>query len=264
MLALVQWWNLPFTIPFALAVVYLLLASFGVVGAGDDASAEAGAEAGAAADGPDGADGGDAAGAETAAEAEHGHDPLVYHAEAETAALGGAGPDGSGREPSPAARLLDFFGLGRIPLTVVLQLFFLVWGFSGWAATTILAPILGEPLLFFWPSLLVAGLAAVAVTRLFARPLARWLPGTESYSVSKTQLVGQLGTVVFPVGATSGTVHLRDRRGNLHQIVCRTADGSTVLNKGAEVIVVSYDAAADRYVVVPSDLPPLPWAVQRT
>ena len=241
MSSLVEWWSLPFTIPFALGVLYLLLTTTGLMQS-DDGDAEAADVAG--------GDAGDAGG-----------EPVDPAGDIDETSGGGT-------------RVLDLLGLGRVPLSLVIQLFLLVWGFSGWAAVSVLAPLIGEPLLFVWPALLIAAVTATAITIGLARPLARWLPSTESHSVAKRQLAGRLGIAVLPVSATGGLVQVRDGHGNVHQIACHVAlvDGSASGNgrdsgngrngsgprtipKGAEVIVVSYDETTGRYAVVESDLP---------
>ena len=231
---LIEWWNLPFTLPFALALIYLVLTASGMVDTGQ------------AEDGADGADGADHA------DGTHDADD----------ADGADAPEPSG---GSGARLLGLLGVGRVPLAIVIQVFFLVWGFAGWAATTLLRPLIGEPLVFFWPALLIAAVCATFATSALARPLARWLPSTESHAPTKHELAGKIGTVVFPVTAEAGTVHVRDERGNVHQIACRLEPdhdgahpGGGVVPKEAEVIVVSYDDSTGRYFVVPSDLPALP------
>ena len=238
---LIAWWNLPFTLPFALAIVYLVLTASGLVDLGSS-------------------DAGDAADTDSAADVSSD----ISDADADTAPDKADAPEPSG---GPAARALGLLGVGRVPLAIVIQVFLLVWGFSGWAATTILQPLLHEPLLFFWPALLIAAVCAVFATATLARPLARWLPSTESHAATKHDLTGRIGTVVLPVGTAAGTVHVRDDRGNLHQIACHvesaphngvSGSGAPTIPKGAEVIVVSYDEATGRYLVVPSDLPTMP------
>jgi membrane protein implicated in regulation of membrane protease activity len=242
---LVEWWNLPFTLPFALAVLYLLLTITGIAGTGDGHDADGASDAT-----------GDAS-ADGAGEADAGE-------------MGDAGDGGDG-EGGAVGHVLELLGLGRVPLAIAIQLFLFVWGFAGWAATSVLAPALREPLVFFWPALLIAAAAAFGATVLLARPLARLLPSSESHGVAKRELTGRIGTVVLPVSDSGGLAHVRDSRGNVHQIACHTrtpGDGgasihadtpaaSAVIPKGAEVIVVTYDGETGRYLVVESDLPRL-------
>lgn len=248
---LVEWWNLPFTVPFALAILYLLLTSAGLVELGTE-TPDASVDATSGTDGDaGGGDGGHAAYAE----------PVPSPGD-----LPGLQPE---HHAGSTSRTLDFLGLGRVPLAIVIQIFFLVWGFAGWAATLVLRPLLGAPLLFFPLALAVAAVCAIAATVLLARPLARWLPSTESHAPTKRDLAGRVGTVVFAVTPASGVIQVRDDHGNLHQVPCRLNGHSghpvgtdpppiLPLPKGSEVIVVSYEEDTDRYLVVPSDLPALP------
>ena len=235
---LVEWWNLPFTVPFALAVLYLFLTAAGLVEVGTETPGDAAGDV-------------DADAASDTAHTDHASAP---------GDLPGLHPE----HPSGAtSRTLDFLGLGRVPLAIVMQVFFLVWGFAGWAATLLLRPLLGSPLLFFPIALLAAAVCAVAATVLLARPLARWLPSTESHAPTRRDLAGRVGTVVFAVTPDSGVIQVRDDSGNLHQVPCRMnshSDGTDPpsIPKGSEVIVVSYEDDTGRYLVVPSDLPALP------
>ena len=239
---LVQWWNLPFTIPFGLAVVYLLFTAFGLVTAGADAEFGPDSDVGAEVEVDADAAASDVQDADASDQAAPSHPEYV------------AEPRAIEQEPARIARILDFFGLGRVPLTIIIQTFFLIWSFAGWTATSALSRVFATPWLFFVPSLLIAGVVAVLLTRVVARPLARWMPSTETYAVGKQQLVGRIGEVVLPVTVTSGTVQVHDTRGNLHQIACRVGGEGVELPRGSEVIVVSFEEAANRYLVVASEL----------
>ncbi len=140
------------------------------------------------------------------------------------------------------ARLLGLFGVGKVPLSILILSACFLWGAVGLALNV----WLGTEDMFRVSGL--AALAAVVGTRLLAEGLSALMPGEESYHTPKEELVGLVGDVLYEVTPTSGAVRLRDPTGNLLDLDCRIHAGDCV--KAAQRVVLDeYDPAADLFYV---------------
>lgn len=218
---LLDWWNLLFVLPFLGAVLYLLLQAFGLTsdGSGGDGAADAGLDA-------------------------DGH-PLGFvhavgiHDHASEAGL---------------AKALSFFGIGRVPISIIVMSFCLIWGFTGWASNLLLQDVLKTPLIYVWISLGVALFASVTLTGLFSRLYARFLPTTETYAVPREALIGRVADVIYAVNLQGGTARLRDQYGNLRDVPCRVDNSQTSITAGQKVILMRFDSALGAFIVKPDPL----------
>jgi hypothetical protein len=108
----------------------------------------------------------------------------------------------------------------------------------------------------------VAALVALAATAWISTRLARLftqrLPLLETETVGRRELLGSTGRAVLPVGPAGGLVQVHDRRGNLHQLPCRTLEGEPALAAGAEILLVDYDEPRAIYRATANPLPPRP------
>lgn len=227
---LFEWWNAIFSVPLGIATLYLLVTTF------------LGLEHGGA--------GG-----------EHGLDHDVDHGvehdveqdgeadgEAESAA---EGPLGHAAEtPTPVDDVLVFLGAQQVSLTLVLELFCIGWGVFGLIANSVLEPLLRQPLLFVWPAAAVALVGSTLLTRGTSRLVARYLPREQTAALSRRELEGLVGQVIYSVDQRSGLVHVRDRYGALHQLAGRTDTGT--IPHGDQVLVVEYVSDGDFYRVEPA------------
>ena len=209
---LLQWWNLVFALPFVAALGYLVLLATGSVAAEHDAEIP-------------GFDNDFDHGIEHSVEVHHG---VHGHVEGDDDITG-------------FGKALSILGVGKAPISVILMCFCFIWGFAGWVGNQIFQSILPEPVLFIWPSLGMALLCSVILTRGLAFGLARALPSTETYAVSNPQLVGKRAVVRFKVTDGSGTAQLYDDYGNLHEVSCRVKAGEQGLPQGTRVILMGYD-----------------------
>jgi membrane protein implicated in regulation of membrane protease activity len=130
----------------------------------------------------------------------------------------------------------------------------LFWGLFGVAALGVLRPLLGLPLLFVGPAVLVAAAGSFIATGLLARAAARLMPQDETSSVRRTELVGMTGKVVYPVGETGGRVHIFDHHRTLHSESARIPPGLAPIQKGTEVIVTALDPQRGTLIVEPLGL----------
>jgi hypothetical protein len=212
--ALLEWQNLIFLLPMLAALAYTLLMASGL-GFGQhsiDVDHDVGLDVGHDVD----------AGVEHDVETDHD--------------AGHAGHAGT------LTRLLGLFGVGRVPLSILILSACFLWGAVGlalnvWLGTADMLRVLG-----------LTTLAAVVGTRLLAEGLAEIMPGEESYHTTKEELVGLAGEVLYEVTPTSGAVRLRDPTGNLLDLDCRVHSGDGI--KAAQRVVLDeYDPSADVFFV---------------
>ncbi len=147
------------------------------------------------------------------------------------------------------ARALSFFGIGRIPLSILLTTYCYTFGFIGWASNQLIGSIFPFPWIFFWVSLFVAVVGSLTFTRSFATILAKLLPKTESYGVSKWSLVGKTGQTRYRITSTFGAVIVYDDFGNLHQVEARLLPGQEEIPVGVEVGLLQYKPDEEVFIV---------------
>lgn len=137
--------------------------------------------------------------------------------------------------------ILQLTGADRAPLTMILELFCLVWGLCGyWANQYTLHtshPTFGQML----PSLAIALGGGIIGARLGAEVIARIMPPDESQDVSRDGLFGLTGRIAFPVSAAAGRIHIYDEHGTLHDENCRVAPGHEEIARGRTALVVDMD-----------------------
>lgn len=219
---LMQWWNLPFVLPFAAGVVYLILMALGgdlLGGVEADADADVDADLG----------------------VDHDFDHGIEHS---------VGHEGEiDHEPSLALKALSFLGLGKVPISLLMMSFCFVWGISGWISNQFLESILRIPEIYFWFSLSIAGLSSIVLTRYLARGLAKIMPATESYVISMKDLVGKRAETRYPVTSNSGSATLYDIYNNLQEVSCRVETGEERIPANTQVILVHYDEQEKVFLV---------------
>jgi len=196
---LLEWWNLIFLLPAALAVLYMLLLAMGALSfEGLDVDFDA----------PGDADGID---------------------------------------------LLGLLGLGRMPLSLLLVFFGLLWGIVWWLAVGFFRGIWPEPGVFIWPSLAVALVGALALTAVAARLLGPLMPRTESFGAGARELVGRLAETRYAVSEVAGTVQVHDQYGTLHEVPARVLPGEAAIPAGTRVVLWRFDETTGSYLVTQDD-----------
>lgn len=221
MSSLLAWYNLIFYIALTVGILFALGSALGMGGDDHDADHDGGADGG-----PDGgADAGHDAGG-------HAHE----HGHASPHELGGQ-----------VSWFSDLLGVGRVPFTIVLMLLFMLFGGVGVMGNVVLSRLLGSPYLFFPISALIALVAAVFLTGRMARLINRVMPTSESYNVTKNDLVAKVGKVVATAEGDYAVAAVKDHEGNVQQISCRT--GGSPLSVGQEILVLEYDAGTGQYLV---------------
>lgn len=129
--------------------------------------------------------------------------------------------------------LLDWLGLGTLPVMVLLAIQLAVFGIMGLAFQNFIT----FPLLIAVP---VVGVASLPVTAVVSHYLAKIWPQDESTAVSLDDLIGKRATVISTTATkgASGEATIRDQFGQTHYISIEP-HGDTELRKGDVVLVVA-------------------------
>ncbi len=169
------------------------------------------------------------------------------HASGHAAGQKGAGSSGQKTKDSrPNVTVtnhlvLNLTGANKAPMAMILEAFLLIWGAVGLSAHQLLAQTAQ-------PSprqiLLLVGIALVGGAvgaRVAASLIGRFMPQDETLIVSRNELIGLTGTIVFAAGQTSGRIHIYDGFGTLHDEMCRVAPGHLTIEKGRQAMVLDMD-----------------------
>ena len=249
---LLNWHYLIFLVPCSLAALMLLLSSLhsghrhgldaghGHVGIGGHAAVHAGA--------------GHHIAAASHGSTTHGH----VHPGAHDSARHHEAADRSGESDrrttgdhgaTPMHTLLGILGIGRAPLPIIVEAFFLVWGLSGCLLNQILLKGVASPsLLQALPVMGIAAACGLVGARVVAEMLGRLMPQEESLVVSRQELYGLKGKVAFPVSETTGRIMVYDDHGSLHDESCRVAPGHPPIERGHKAMVLDRDARGNLVV----------------
>ena len=247
--SLLTWANVPFVVALGVALTFFLLQITGVLGLlmgsgeqeGDaDHDADAGdadhdADTGGDAD-PD-ADADADADPDGDSDTDGDHDADGHHG-------GGMGKD-----------FLAGIGVGKMPLSVVWQVFFLCFGLAGLVMSSIVLDRTGTlPTYSLAWSVPVAALFGFAVNHGLSRLFSRLVVPPDKASTSRKDLVGNTGVVISSkVNSEFGEVRVVDRSGDTLRLIVKTLDQDDVIEEGREVVFVEYDPQKDTLYVAPLD-----------
>jgi membrane protein implicated in regulation of membrane protease activity len=224
LLELLQWWQLPFVLPFLVSLGYTLLMATGMATVGHDTDVEVDHDVGVGADFDHDAE----VGVEHSTEfSHHGHE--------------------SGESGSALMKIFSVLGVGKTPISIIFTTFCFVWSFTGYAANMLLAPIFRVPEVYFWISAGIAAFVSVVLTGRFAKLLGRLIPSKESYATREGDLVGRTGSAVSELSGSFGRVQVYDSFRNLHEVMCVVPEGQDSIARGSEIVLVSYDRDKSRY-----------------
>ena len=140
------------------------------------------------------------------------------------------------------------FGIGKAPLSLVLNAFFVVWGVAGFLANRVLLPEGMIYLTQLLPSLGVAFVSGAIAARGVAEMAGRLMPKTETKAISRTALFGLSGRVLFTVTEMGGRIRVYDEHGGMHDEPCRIAPGNSPILKGNAARIMDADAAGNLIV----------------
>ena len=135
--------------------------------------------------------------------------------------------------------LLTLLGIGRVPLTIWLALFLFLFAGIGLSIQELAASLTGGPL-YSWLAALIAGVAALPVTGIFARPLGRIMPKDHTTAVSTDSLVGRRARITDGVArqASPARARVKDVHGQSHYVMVEPHEASSELHAGDEVLLV--------------------------
>lgn len=140
----------------------------------------------------------------------------------------------------------SILGFGKVPLAIVLASLFLVFGEAGICFNFILHWAIPSWQGFAVVSVLGASIATFFGTAFISRLLVKYLPTTETDSVSKQDLVGCPGTITVACDESSGYAHITNARGDLYQIGCRSVEP---LPRGTKILTIDYNESSDTFRV---------------
>tara|TARA_R110000824_G_scaffold99123_1_gene236201 strand:+ start:1699 stop:2358 length:660 start_codon:yes stop_codon:yes gene_type:complete len=135
--------------------------------------------------------------------------------------------------------LLSFFGWGRLPFMILLVLFLMVFGLTGFAGQQFFQSLTGGLL----PTLLaVPGTAIVALplTGLLSKPLAKIIPQDETTAVSIDDLTGRRAMIDIGTAKAGypARAKVQDRHGHSHSLMVEPDSEDGIFNTGEEVLLV--------------------------
>jgi membrane protein implicated in regulation of membrane protease activity len=127
--------------------------------------------------------------------------------------------------------LLGWLGVGRVPLLMLLVVFLAFFGLVGLAIQQLAGPF---PL---WIAAPAAAAAALPLTGLGARGLARIMPGDETTAVSLDSLVGRRGTITIGTArrGSPAQARVRDVHGQVHYVMVEPYDDNHAFGEGETV-----------------------------
>lgn len=145
---------------------------------------------------------------------------------------------------------LDWLGVGRVPLLVLLVAFLAAFGGFGLAGQQAARALTGEllPSMVAIPAALLSALpATAALTRL----LARVMPRDETTAWELDDLVGRAGTVTVGRAAAGSPARTRvlDPHGQPHHVLVEPNDPAASFEEGDTVLLVRREGGAFRAIL---------------
>ncbi len=155
----------------------------------------------------------------------------------------------AGFEPGVLAKVLSFFGAGKVPMAILMMSACFTWGAVGYLSNIYFENILKVPSVFIWPSMAIACISSFLLTSVAGRAMAKLMPSTESYASSNRDLINEHATVRYKITAKSGSASLYDEYGTLREVPCRVNSGELSIERGRRVLLLSYDRERKAFVV---------------
>jgi hypothetical protein len=143
--------------------------------------------------------------------------------------------------------ILSLLGFGKVPVAISIMVVLLTFGGIGVTMNNLL-----EPLIRHWSGFALGSIACAFVGMFFlsafiSRLIGRVMPSTETDSVTSHDLIGCSGTLILPADSKGGLAQLRNKKGELYQVQCRS-DSS--IPKSSAILTIDYNASGDFYTVV--------------
>ncbi|MEB3160896.1 MAG: DUF1449 domain-containing protein [Synechocystis sp.] len=172
--------------------------------------------------------------------------------------------DGSDVEAggSMPLQVLAFFGVGKVPLLILLGIDFSLWGILGWILNVSVGSVTGTmPTQFFGlaGSIFFTALGlSLWFGRLCSRPIASVFK-TFSQDVSGDRVIGCVGTVTskklpYLINGKIGQAHVYDSAGNLLTLSVSLPDWATVIpHHNQEILIIDQSPQGYGYLAIAKD-----------
>jgi hypothetical protein len=135
--------------------------------------------------------------------------------------------------------LLGWLGLGKVPLLVLIVVLLALFGIIGIAGQQLAAAFLGAPL-SPWIAAPAALAAALPLTGVSARGLARVMPHDETTAVGLDSLIGRRATVTVGIARVGSPARasVRDAHGQIHHVMVQPFEDVTAVAAGSTLLLV--------------------------
>lgn len=145
----------------------------------------------------------------------------------------------TGAEAGLGEALTTLLGVGRVPFMIWLVLFLFLFAALGVSIQSLAEQLIGAPL----HPLLAAGItlvAALPVTGVVVRPLARIMPGDETSAVDIDSLVGRRAVITTGRASAGNAARARvlDRHGLAHHVMVEPHEQGSEMLEGDEALLV--------------------------
>lgn len=146
--------------------------------------------------------------------------------------------------------LLDWLGIGRVPLLVILVAFLAGFGIIGLAGQQVAQAVTGA-LLPAWIAVPGAALVALPITAGLGRVLARLMPHDETTAFDVDDLVGRRGVITIGRAAAHSPARTRvvDPHGQPHHVLVEPNDPAVTFEEGDTVLLVRREGASFRAIL---------------
>lgn len=147
--------------------------------------------------------------------------------------------------------LLGWLGVGKVPLSVLLEVLLFTFGFTGLLLNALAKDLLGTAAAIVFPvTLIVAALTAMVACRAAAAVIARVAPGEHETALRSGVFIGQVGVTASSITTAIGQVTVeRDDAPPALLNVCLADPEESEIPRGARVQLVEYDARRSVYRV---------------
>lgn len=134
---------------------------------------------------------------------------------------------------------LDWLGVGRVPLLILLVVLLALFGILGIAIQQLASGLLGAPL-SPWIAAPAALIASLPLTGSAAGGLARIMPRDETTAVPIESLLGKRGTITVGTArrGSPAQARVRDIHGQTHHVMVEPHDDDAAYAEGETVLLV--------------------------
>lgn len=135
--------------------------------------------------------------------------------------------------------LTTLLGIGRVPFMIWLVLFLFLFAALGVSIQALAEGLIGSPL-YSWLAAAITLVAALPVTGMLVRPLARILPKDETSAVGIDSLLGRRAAITTGRASAGNPARAKvfDVHGQMHNVMVEPHEASDEILEGDEVLLV--------------------------